>query len=256
MKGTSRKWLQGLAISRGLVVGKIAKASRTPEFARSPLIVNSADTEWQKYLGAQENALRLIESLSVEACPRKPTTSPAEQSDLNPDQRSKDDSDSMPVVMTSYGMILSDELLMEKIRTFVFHESNDATTAILRAFKDIRSVVESMQDQYLRDKSLDLDACEELLLSAMSDSKSLNEKKSEHLKARIVVINHPTPQDIIRFHQVGVAGIIAEQGAQLSHAAILARSLTFQRYSLQQISIAFVAMDKWQSLMPRKAKSS
>ena len=217
MKATARKSLQGHPISNGLVVGRLAKTSRGHAGAHTPLIIHSPDAEWQKYADAQRKALQQLEELRRDA-------SEIRKSALEKATLSEDDSGALPGVMTSYSMLLSDEVLMDRIKNLVFNESFDATSAILQAFHDVRAVVDSMEDEYLREKALDLDACEDMLLSALSDSKSLQSHQWSHLKGRIVITNHPSPQDVIRFHQVGVAGIIAEHGSNLSHAAILARS--------------------------------
>lgn len=209
--------MQGQPVSNGLVVGRIAKTVRQTSGPHTPLVIHSPDAEWQKYAEAQKKALAQLEELKKDAGELKKTGS----SGLDSDER---DRSAFPEVMTSYSYVLNDELLTERIKTSLYNDSIDAASAILQAFKDVRAVVSSMEDVYLRDKVLDLDACEELLLSALSDAKSLQSNQWSHLKGRIVVINHPSPQDIIRFHQVGVAGIIAEHGSDLSHAAILARS--------------------------------
>jgi len=217
MKATARKSLQGHPISNGLVVGRLAKASRGHSGAHTPVIIHTPDAEWRKYSDAQRRALSQLEQLRRDAAEIRRTA-------LDNATLSEDDSGALPGVMTSYSMLLSDELLMDLIKKFVFQDSLDATSAILQAFRDVRAVVNSMEDEYLREKALDLDACEDMLLSALSDSKSLQSHQWSYLEGRIVITNHPSPQDIIRFHQVGVAGIIAEHGSNLSHAAILARS--------------------------------
>lgn len=217
MKATVRKSLQGHPISNGLVVGRLAKTSRGRFDAQTPLMIHTPNAEWQKYTDAQRKALSQLEQLRRDAAEIR-------RSAIESATLSHDDCGALPGVMTSYGMLLNDELLMDRIKNLVFQESLDATSAILQAFRDAREVVYSMEDEYLREKALDLDACEDMLLSALSDSKSLQNHQWSYLEGRIVVTNHPNPQDIIRFHQVGVAGIIAEHGSNLSHAAILARS--------------------------------
>lgn len=217
MKATARKSLQGYPISSGLVVGRLAKTTRGHFGAHTPLTIHTPNAEWQKYTDAQRKALSQLEQLRRDAAEIR-------RSALESATLSHDDCGALPGVMTSYGMLLNDELLMDRIKNLVFQESLDATSAILQAFRDVRAVVNSMEDEYLREKALDLDACEDMLLSALSDSKSLQSHQWSYLEGRIVVTNHPSPQDIIRFHQVGVAGIIAEHGSNLSHAAILARS--------------------------------
>lgn len=216
MKTTARKSLLGQAISSGLVIGRIAKIRRSPAGPHVPLVVQSPDQEWQKYSDAQKKALAQVEELRAE-----------EKSGLvkqNSAERDNQNDNTFPEIMTSYSYVLKDELLTERIKTSVFKDSLDATSAILQAFRDVRAVVASMDDLYIREKVLDLDACEELLLSALSDTKDHHGHEWSHLSGRIVVASHLSPQDIIRLQQVGVAGIVTEHGSQLSHAAILVKS--------------------------------
>ncbi|MEY4065808.1 MAG: hypothetical protein RIR26_2016 [Pseudomonadota bacterium] len=214
--------MQGIAISSGLVVGRLAQVARSSNDVKAPLVIHSPDTEWQKYSDAQRKALQEIEHLRSQT-----NQHPEAMTDSPDDARvsrfvEKDSQDSE--VIDSYQLLLADEVLTDKVRSLVFRESLDATSAVIQAFQDVRNVVRSMENQYLREKTLDLDACEDLLLSALNTSDTLKQKQWSHLKGRIVVIHHPTPQDIIRLYQVGVSGIVAECGSHLSHAAILARS--------------------------------
>jgi phosphoenolpyruvate-protein phosphotransferase len=220
MKTTTRKSLQGHPITNGLVIGRIAKTTRQASHPHTPLIIHASDSEWQKYNEAQKKALQQIEEL------RRDAIEIQKNKRQSANQHAKDDSsaDAMPEVMSSYSLLLTDEVLTDRIRGLVFGQSLDATSAVLQAFRDVRAVVEAMEDQHIREKVLDLDACEEILLSSLSDAESIQSHHWAHLRGRVVVVQHPSPNDIIRFHQVGVAGIIAEAGSHLSHAAILARS--------------------------------
>lgn len=212
--------MQGQPISNGLVIGRLAKTGRTSSNKHVPLIIHTPDSEWQKYHDAQRKALQLVDELRRDAIEIQKS-----KKSLPTQARANETSDQeLPEVMSSYTLLLTDEILSERIKDLVFGQSLDITSAVLQAFKDVRSVVESMGDQHIREKVLDLDACEELLLSSLSDSESLQTHQWSHLKGRIVVIQHPCPNDIIRFHQVGVAGLVSETGSHLSHAAILARS--------------------------------
>ncbi len=212
--------MQGEPISSGLVIGRLAKTSRPASPQHTPLVIHASDSEWQKYNDAQRKSLQQIDELRRDAF----EIHKLRKRDSGQIQHIEKHEDALPEVMSSYSLLLTDEVLTERIKDLVFEQSLDATSAVLQAFRDVRAVVESMEDPHIREKVLDLDACEEILLSSLSDAESLHAHQWSHLKGRIVVIQHPSPQDIIRFHQVGVAGIVAEAGSHLSHAAILARS--------------------------------
>lgn len=204
------------------MVGRLALVARMPSETKSSLVIHSPDKEWQKYSEALKKALLEVDVLRSHAAKKPEAQNPLLSDMLWRNGNPEENSDS--AVIGSYQMLITDEILMDKIKTLVFEDALDATSAVIQAFQDVRSVVQSMENQYLREKSLDLDACEDLLLSALNNSENLRQKQWAHLQGRIVVIQQPTPQDMIRLHQVGVAGIVAENGSRLSHAAILARS--------------------------------
>jgi phosphoenolpyruvate-protein phosphotransferase len=203
MKKSSRTVLRGTAISVGLVVGRLARVQHRQILSHISQDTVSADHEWSKFLTAQSRALNQIEMLKSEA------DAGQSQSEL-------------PAVMDGYELLLTDVFIVESVKNFIFYHQCDARSAIEKTFSDARNRIASATDAHLREKTFDIDACEQFLVEALESEIVLN--MPDQLRGRIVVVKQPSPQDVIRFHQGGVAGIVAEQGSQLSHAAILARS--------------------------------
>lgn len=201
-------FLRGTPISDGLVVGRTSLLSAQSTVSRSGIVIISADSEWNKYNHAKKRALEQVAVIAA---------------NLNAAQQSLVASQSAEL-MDCYQQLLNDEVLIEKIKTNVFEGALDATTAIVQAFKDVRDVVASMQNEHIRDKIFDLDACEDMLLSELAGAVPSKESLRNELNGLVIVLKHAGPQDIINLHKAGVAGIIAESGSKLSHAALLARS--------------------------------
>lgn len=215
MKANTRKTLHGVTISHGLVVGRFLKFGNRPQISEPHQESLSPDLEWSNFIAAQGKAIERIENLLLasEVAPHR--------SDL-------------PFVLKGYIFLLTDILIVEGIKRLIFEEHVDARSAIKSIFSDAEKKVGGAESLHVQEKSLDLSACEEFLLNAL-DSEDLS-KQWNHLKGRIVVIDQPTPQDIIRFQQAAVAGIVAESGTHLSHAAILARSFNIPAlFSVQGI---------------------
>ncbi|MFZ9519492.1 MAG: phosphoenolpyruvate--protein phosphotransferase [Silvanigrellaceae bacterium] len=204
MKASSRKTLLGVPICNGLVVAKLSKGGTPAPSRSSSMTTLTPDQEWAQFLNAQCGALDQINEVLSEA------TDESQQNILNS-------------VMEGYELLLTDEIIIEHIKQLVYDEHLDSASAIEKVFSDAASKIAASVDEYLREKSTDIVACKEFLVTAMTSRDP--QEKFAHLKDRIVVVELPTPQDIILFHQARVAGIITEQGAELSHAAILARSL-------------------------------
>ncbi|NBW80607.1 hypothetical protein EBR21_02530 [bacterium] len=204
MKASSRKTLLGVPISNGLVVARLVKGGQCSPSYKTSARALTPDQEWSRFLNAQSGALEQIGEVLSDAS----------------DEHQKNVLNS---VMEGYELLLTDELIVEHIKKLVFDDHLDSSAAIEKVFSDAASKIAASVDEYLREKSMDVVACKELLVGALASSNP--QQKFEHLKDRIVVVALPTPQDVILFHQARVAGIITEQGAELSHAAILARSL-------------------------------
>jgi phosphoenolpyruvate-protein phosphotransferase len=182
------------------VVGKLARVQQRHPVSSSVPESHSPDLEWSKFLTAQSRALNQIEMLKSE------NTSDAD----------------FPAVMDGYELLLTDVYITESIKHFIFNEGMDTRSAVSKTFAEARRRISAAPHQHLRDKTFDMESCESFLAEALESEIFL--EKSDQLRGRIIIVTQPSPQDIIRFHQSGVAGIVAEQGSQLSHAAILARS--------------------------------
>ncbi|MEY3902053.1 MAG: hypothetical protein RL189_1359 [Pseudomonadota bacterium] len=214
MKAISRKILRGLEISSGLVVGRI---SRHQSVAHASCHLGAAllpDEEWSRFITAQTQALEQISLLLEEA-----TTS--------------GNSTELPAVLEGYEFLITDSVLLERIRELIFEQQFDARAAVQKSFAEVKSMINARAEGYLKDKSLDLNACENFLINSFEQNQP---EEDSHLKGRIIIVGHPSPQDVIRFHQAGVAAIISEYGSPLSHAAILARSFNIPAlFSVQGI---------------------
>ncbi|MEN9809965.1 MAG: hypothetical protein RLZZ488_1532 [Pseudomonadota bacterium] len=214
MKAISRKILQGLEISSGLVVGRISRHQAVPLGFCHLGAALSPDQEWSRFISAQSQALEQIAHLLEEA-----TT--------------VGNSPELPAVLEGYEFLITDSLLLERIRELIFDRQFDARAAVEKSFAEVKSMINARAEGYLKEKSLDLNACENFLINSFEQNQS---ESDSHLKGRIIIVGHPSPQDVIRFHQAGVAAIISEYGSPLSHAAILARSFNIPAlFSVQGI---------------------
>jgi phosphoenolpyruvate-protein phosphotransferase (PTS system enzyme I) len=205
---TQRNLFQGIPICDGLAVGQLIVACDIPSSKPKGLVVIAPDNEWEKYHQAKLRALDQIRTMSESVKSRNSSDVTSEGAD----------------VLDVYSSVIGDEELVRRIKSLVFDEALGASEAVAQAFKDVREVISAMQSPHIRDKALDLDACEDMLLSELCDNQNLGLKNEPEIKGKIVAIHQPLPQEIIQLHKAGVAGIIAESGSKLSHAAILAKS--------------------------------
>ncbi|MEY2987848.1 MAG: hypothetical protein RJB13_1369, partial [Pseudomonadota bacterium] len=209
MRATSgRKFFQGIPICDGLAVGQLIVPAVQSNPNKSGLIVIAPDNEWEKYNQAKRRALDQIRILWQEIKTRE---------NHQPNTGGRD-------LLGCYSSLIEDEVLVQKIRTLVFDDAIGAAEAVAKAFKDVRDVISSMQNPHIREKALDLDACEDMLLSELCNTHNFRFKNGAELKGKVVAVHQPHPQEIIQLHKAGIIGIIAETGSKLCHAAILAKS--------------------------------
>lgn len=197
-------------------MGRVTRGLSRHSSQQFPQEALSADHEWSRFLTAQSRALADIDSLKTEA------------------QASGTKSE-LPAVLEGYELLLTDVFLVENIKTLIFYHHVDARGSIEKTFSEAKDRIASAPDQHLKEKAFDVDACKEFLIDALDTENFKNQ--TDQLNGRIVIVSHPSPQDIIRFHHAGVSGILAEHGSQLSHAAILARSFNIPAlFSVPDIS--------------------
>lgn len=205
---TGRRFFQGIPICDGLAVGELCVPTAHESLRQRGLLVVTSDGEWEKYNQAKARAIEQLETL---------------RDQLKVKQSVPDESEGAEV-LDCYTALINDELLVEKIKSFVFNDGLGATEAVGQAFKDVRDVLASMRDVHIQEKTFDIDACEDMLLTELCDTGMSALKDEAELKGKIVAVHQPHPHEIIHLHKAGVAGIISESGSKLSHAAILARS--------------------------------
>lgn len=195
--------ITGIAVSNGSAVSRLVRLDSQECVLPSTHKTHSPDQEWSNFLNAQARAIEHLEQIAASA-PASARIS------------------ALPTMLEGFELLMTDEILIQKIKNLVFSENMNATSAVNAAFADAAALISSFDEEHLKDKSLDLKACEEFLLNELSEQPSGNDLSE--LKNCIVIVHEPKPHDVIRFHEAGVAGVIAEQGTQLCHAAILARS--------------------------------
>jgi len=82
-----------------------------------------------------------------------------------------------------------------------------------------------MEDTYLATRMDDVHHVIDSVIRALNEGDAEPQINGEHLKGHIIIADDLTPADTVNLQHYGVAGFVTETGGQLSHTAILARSL-------------------------------
>jgi len=123
-------------------------------------------------------------------------------------------------------LMLDDELLSTRPIEILKTESINAEAALEQQREELARVFGSMDDSYLATRIDDVNHVIDAVLRALAGKADAEPAPGGHQwKGRVVVADDLTPADTIAMKNHGVAGFITETGGQLSHSAILARSL-------------------------------
>ncbi len=120
-------------------------------------------------------------------------------------------------------LMLDDSVLNDTPIDIIKSEQCNAEAALQQQREALAKVFGTMEDHYLATRIDDINHVIDMVLRELSDT---NENLiGENWKGQIVIADDLTPADTIDMQNHGVAGFVTETGGQLSHTAILARSL-------------------------------
>lgn len=121
-------------------------------------------------------------------------------------------------------LMLDDAVLSQRPIEIIKSELLNAEAALQQQREELIKAFGSMDDSYLATRIDDVNHVIDSVLRALDDGAD-NVLASEQWKGQIIVADDLTPADTVNMQHHGVAGFITETGGQLSHTAILARSL-------------------------------
>lgn len=126
-------------------------------------------------------------------------------------------------VIDTHLMILDDAMLTNETVSMIEQEKINAEAALNRTLKKFKEFFEGIEDEYLRERSSDVETVVERVLRNMLG------KRTELLcdtEGRVVIVAHDlSPSDILQFDKEKVIGFITDLGGKTSHTSIVSRSL-------------------------------
>jgi len=194
----------GIGVSRGIAIGEAHVLRRNQVDVESRSLAKKAiPAEIRRLRGALKVAREQL--LTVR------------------DNIPKDAPSDVSAFIETHILMLDDSLLSQRPIEIIKSQQCNAEAALQQQREELAKVFGSMEDTYLATRMDDVNHVIDSVLHALDDGqKSLG---SEQWKGQIVVADDLTPADTVVMQNHGVAGFITETGGQLSHTAILARSL-------------------------------
>ncbi len=198
----------GFGVSRGITIGETFVLRRNrPEFSDRKLSQKQIPAEVRRYRKALANARRQLEKVRNSI----PDDAPGDVS----------------AFIETHLLMLDDSLLSQGPIDTLKREQSGAESALEQQREEIEKVFNSMEDPYIATRMDDVNHVIDLIMNVLIDDRNqaTSTPPSHDWKGRIVVAYELTPADTIMMQHDGVLGFVTETGGQLSHTAILARSL-------------------------------
>ena len=124
-------------------------------------------------------------------------------------------------IITAHQMMLHDEHMVGAAVEYIKEDKINAEWALRRAVDDIRSVFDSIEDPYLRERKSDVEFVFDRVL------RNLLGRMTGPLAPppdAVVVAYDLSPADTATLHKAAVSGLITDAGGKTSHTAIIARA--------------------------------
>lgn len=194
--------LYGRGVSNGIAIGKLSFHSKDksdiPKYT-----VTDPKAELKRYRQAVKAAKQQLQQLYNEAC--------------------KHVSKSESIIFQTHIMILEDSKFVETVETCILSMHLNAEFAVHNTAEKIAEIFNSLEDEYLRQRSSDIiDAANTVLEILMP------QKKQQICDDNIPVIiaaNELMPSETISFYKENLIGFVTNKGSKNSHTAILARTM-------------------------------
>ena len=161
-----------------------------------------SDTEWSRFKEAQEQAIAELHELAAKA--------------------QKDAGDDLASLFETHALMAEDPDFEDAVKDGISLSSLPAETAVLQAGEQLAAFFESMDDEYMRERSADAKDIARRIASALRGEKTDRFTFSSPV---ILAADDLTPSQTILLDREKVKGFILYHGTPNGHTGILARNL-------------------------------
>ncbi|GAB2743832.1 phosphoenolpyruvate--protein phosphotransferase [Melaminivora jejuensis] len=203
--------IQGLAVSRGIAIGRavLAAASRM-EVVHYFIESVQVEAELARMRRARDAVTQELQRL---------------QADMPPDAPQE-----LAALLDVHILLLQDEMLISGVRQWVSERLYNAEWALTTQLELISRQFDEMEDDYLRERKADLEQVVERILRHMRGAQGADPVRQAAAAgvgdAALVLVAHDlSPADMLQFKQSVFAGFVTGIGGKTSHTAIVARSM-------------------------------
>ena len=126
-------------------------------------------------------------------------------------------------IFEAHAMIVSDPSFADKVVQKIESEQVNAEWALWEVQEELQARFESFDDEYLRERVVDVKDVSERLLTNLQGV--AHHDLSEITHDVIILADDLTPSDTIHFNRRPIVGFATESGGRTSHTSIIAKSL-------------------------------
>jgi len=196
-------YLVGIGVSPGVSIGEINLLNQSSSVEGLPIKAAEVEGELERFRWALGQAREQLQEI-------KQTVS------------SKKHLREHLYILDTHLLILEDEMLIQETEQSI-KELNCSEEALKKTLHKLRQMFENIEDEYLRERSSDVDAVGGRLMRILTGEQQRSITEIGH-KA-LVVANDLSPADTMQMDRERVLGFVTDRGGQTSHTAILARAL-------------------------------
>lgn len=200
--------LFGSGIGRGIAIGKA-------------YLIKNSDVEAQQFSIAKEKIPKEVRRF------KGAVIATEKQYKTMLQELPKDAPKESAAFINAHIMMLKDPLLVDESINIIRRDGINAEHALQTQSDNLIKVFENMHDAYLRNKKTDVQHITNRLLRNLLGivAHSLEEFEDQDLSGRIIISKDLSPAETMFIKQRKVAAFATDLGSQISHTAIVARSL-------------------------------
>ena len=193
--------LQGTGVSPGIASGKLYYYKRNTSNVTEYTITDT-DSELERFKTAVKQAYDELGILAQTA--------------------HEEAGDEAAMLFETDQLMLEDLDYTDRINDLIINEQKNAESAIKIAADEFARMFASMDDEYMRARSVDVTDISQRLISILTDSKPQGVLSNEPV---IIAADDLTPSETVQLDKSMILGFILSGGNSNSHTAILARTL-------------------------------
>ena len=193
--------LQGTGVSPGIASGKLYYYKRNTADVTEYTITDT-DSELERFKTAVKQAYDELGILAQTA--------------------HEEAGDEAAMLFETHQLMLEDLDYTDRINDLIINEQKNAESAIKIAADEFARMFASMDDEYMRARSVDVTDISQRLISILTDSKPQGVLSNEPV---IIAADDLTPSETVQLDKSMILGFILSGGNSNSHTAILARTL-------------------------------